>query len=243
MAEKSTYPYKIDPQWVDFTMRITPSALTNLVLSVAGVDAQLKGFGTDVLNRDNYSWVLLRMAIEYDRRPEQFTEITITTWVSDYQRMMSTRNFTLQDANGEEFGRVVTQWCMLDLGTRRPVDLTLPVVANTYGQFVVEVPSPCESPRRLGVVTPQSSEPHRVAYSDIDFNGHVNTLRYMDMMLDQLDIECFRQDRPMRIDLNFQRECRYGQTLMINHESREGEEFFEIASDGTAAVRGRLEWK
>lgn len=242
MAEKSTYSYMIDPQWVDFTMRISPSALTNLVLGVAGIDAQRKGFGTDTLNRDNFSWVLLRMAVEYDHRPEQYSEITITTWVSDYARMMSTRNFTLQDAQGRQIGRVVTQWCMIDLSTRRPVDLTTPKVADTYGKFVVESPSPCDAPRRLGVIESQRRTPHRVVYSDIDFNGHVNTLRYIDMMLDELDIELFRGERSMRLDLNFQHECRYGQTLEIGHENRDGVELFEISSEGVPAVRGRLEW-
>ena len=47
MAEKTHYAYRVDPQWVDFTMRASVAALTNAVLSVAGVDAQRKGFGTD----------------------------------------------------------------------------------------------------------------------------------------------------------------------------------------------------
>lgn len=242
MAEKSSYSYKIDPQWVDFTMRISPSALSNLVLGVAGIDAQRKGFGTDVLNRDNFSWVLLRMAIEYDSRPEQYSEITITTWVSDYARMMSTRNFTLQDSEGREIGRVVTQWCMIDLSTRRPVDLTTPAVAATYGHYVVDCPSPCEAPRRLGAIEPQTSRNHRVVYSDIDFNGHVNTLRYIDMMLDCLPLEEFRGERSMRLDLNFQHECRYGEELLIGHQHLEGEELFEISSEGRSAIRGRLRW-
>ena len=100
MAEKTHYAYRVDPQWVDFTQRASVAALTNAVLSVAGVDAQRKGFGTDTLNKENFSWVLLRMAVEFDHRPEQYTDFSITTWVSDYGRMMSTRNFTVQDNEG-----------------------------------------------------------------------------------------------------------------------------------------------
>lgn len=243
MAEKTTYEYEIDPQRVDYSMRITISSLTDLVLSVAGVDAQTKGFGTDVLNADDYSWVLLRMALEYDKRPLQFTRIRITTWVSDYGRMMSTRNFTLEDENGNEIGRVVTQWCMINLTTRRPVDLTTPAVAATYAQYVVDAPSPTEPPRRLGPVEVQTQTSHDVAYSDIDFNRHVNTLRYLDMMLDRLPIELFSQELPMRMDINFLHECRYGQTLAIGHEHSEGCDAFEISSDGSPAVRARLEWR
>lgn len=243
MAEKTTYTFRVDPQWVDFTMRASISALTNAVLGVAGTDAQRKGFGTDTLNKENYSWVLLRMAVEYDRRPEQYTDLRITTWVSDYGRMMSTRNFTLEDGEGREIGRVVTQWCMIDLTTRRPIDLTTPAVADTYGKFIVDCPSPTEPPRRLGAVEPTDRVERDVVYSDIDFNRHVNTLRYIDMMLDRLPIESFIEERPLRLDLNFLHECRYGQRLEIGHRRDEKCDLFEISSEGTAAVRARLEWR
>lgn len=243
MAEKTHYPHRVDPQWVDFTMRASIAALTNAVLSVAGRDAQIKGFGTDTLNKENFSWVLLRMAVEFDRRPEQYTDFTITTWVSDYGRMMSTRNFTVQDSEGREFGRVVTQWCMIDLTSRRPIDLTTPTIAENYGKYLVECPSPTEAPKRLGAIEPQTKVTRNVVYSDIDFNRHVNTLRYLEMMLDRLPIESFVEDRPLRLDVNFQHECRYGQELEIGHEHREDCDLFEIISNGTAAVRARLEWR
>ena len=59
------------------------------------------------------------MAIEIDDRPEQYSSYEIVTWVNEYNRMLSTRNFTLHDAAGREFGRAVTQWCIIDLGARK----------------------------------------------------------------------------------------------------------------------------
>ena len=102
MAEKTGYTYYADPQQVDFTLRMTVPALANEVLNTAGVDAQRKGFGIDKLNKENRSWVLSRMAIEIDDRPEQYTSYEIVTWVNEYNRMLSTRNFTLHDAAGRD---------------------------------------------------------------------------------------------------------------------------------------------
>ncbi|MEE1099063.1 MAG: thioesterase [Alistipes sp.] len=243
MAEKTSYVYEIDPQRVDYTMRATISSMTDLVLSVAGIDAQIKGFGTDVLNKEDYSWVLLRMAVEYDKLPMQFTKIRIYTWVNEYGRMMSTRNFTIEDMEGNELGRVVTQWCMINLTTRRPVDLSLPAIANTYGKYIVEESSPIDAPQRLGAIEADSEHAHKVVYSDIDFNRHVNTLRYIDMMLDVLPIEIFAQQRKVRMDINFQRECRYGQTLNIAHKKDGVCDLFDISADGASSVRARFEWR
>ena len=66
MAEKSRYNYRVEPQDVDFTLRATIPSLGGSILNTAGIDAHGKGFGVDALNADNHSWVLSRMAVEFD---------------------------------------------------------------------------------------------------------------------------------------------------------------------------------
>jgi len=124
MGEKSHYNYRVEPQDVDFTLRATIPSLGSAILNTAGIDAHGKGFGVDALNADNHSWVLSRMAVEFDCQPGQYTDYTIATWINEYGRVLSTRNFTLTDAAGNEFGAAVTQWAMIDLRSRfgaRPV--------------------------------------------------------------------------------------------------------------------------
>ena len=123
MAEKSVYRYRVEPEAVDFTMHATISALGAAVLNAAGVDAHGKGFGVDALTKHNCSWVLSRLALELDRRPAQYDDYRIATWISDYGRVLSTRNFVLEDAEGRTFGRAVSQWAMIDLDTRTALDL------------------------------------------------------------------------------------------------------------------------
>lgn len=116
-------------------------------------------------------------------------------------------------------------------------------MAATYGRYLVDAPSPADAPRRITGVAPQRERSHEVVYSDIDFNRHVNTLRYLDMMLDMLPIESFAGEQAVRMDINFQRECRYGQTLTIGHERRDACDLFEISAEGSPAVRAALEWR
>ena len=69
-------------------------------------------------------------------------------------------------------------------------------------------------------ITPQHVMEHRVVYSDIDFNRHVNTMRYINMMFDMLPIEQLTAIRPVRLDIHFMHECRYGQTLTVGYEQQ-----------------------
>lgn len=241
MAEKTHYPYRVEPQDVDFTLRATVASLGSAILNTAGIDAYGKGFGVDVLNAANHSWVLSRLAMEFDTRPEQYTDYTIATWISDYGRVLSTRNFTLTDAAGRQFGRAVSQWAMIDLRSRTAVDLSW--VGDAHADAIVAEPSPAERPRKIREVHPTRTSEHRVVYSDIDFNRHVNTMRYIEMMLDMLPVELLTLDAPLRLDIHFLHECRFGQTLRIGCEERERAVLFEIsADDGVAAVRAGVEW-
>ena len=242
MATKTAYPFRVEPQEVDFSLRITLVALGGNILNIAGIDAHTKGFGVDALNKDNFSWVLSRMAIEFDFQPVQYTDYTVATWISDYGRVLSTRNFTLTDAAGNEFGRAVTQWAMIDLRSRSALDLSW--VGDAHAAAIVDAPSPTDKPRKIRDVDPAQTAVHKVVYSDIDFNRHVNTMRYIEMMIDMLPLEMLMQEAPVRLDIHFLRECRYGQTLAVGYEQRGLTALFEIRSDaGTVAVRASIEWK
>lgn len=241
MAEKSVYTYRVEPQEVDFTLCATVPALGSAVLNTAGLDAHRKGFGVDALNRQNHSWVLSRMAFELDRRPGQYTDYRIATWISDYGRVLSTRNFTLADAAGEEFGRAVTQWAMLDLASRAAVDLS--GVGREHADAIVDAPSPAEKPRKILSVTPVATAEHRVAYSDIDFNRHMNTMRYIDLLFDAMPLDLLASQRAVRLDIHFLHECRYGQQLTVGWERQGDTWLFSIRNEEREAVRASVEWR
>ncbi len=242
MAIGTTYDFRVEPQDVDFTLRATITSMCNCVLNTAGVDAQSHGFGTDILMRSDRSWVLSRMALEFDILPEQYTKFTIRTWVNDCGRVLSVRNFVLSDDKGNVFGRVTTQWCMIDMVRRAPVDLS--EVVELHRMYISDEPAPCERPHKVLTVNPQHTTEHRIVYSDIDFNRHVNTMRYIDMMLDILPIEMLAEHRPLRLDVHFIKESRYGHTLTVGYEQKGDVSLFGIRSDdGEAVCRASIEWR
>lgn len=242
MAEKTVYHYSVDPQFVDFTLNATVSSIGDFILNTAGTDAQHKGFGVDVLSKTNRSWVLSRMAIEIDRRPSQYEEFDLRTWVNENSRVISTRNFELVDKSGNIFSRAVTQWCLIDFVKRVPVSLT--EIESLCTPFLCDAPSPCALPRKISSVEADTVSEHKVVYSDIDFNCHMNTMRYITRMIDMLPIDLLRENKPLRLDVHFMHECRLGQTLKVGYAQRDNISMFEVTSeDGTVACRATIEWK
>ncbi len=242
MSQKAVYNYEIGAEKVDFTLHATIEALCSDILNVAGNDAKRKGFSADTLMQSGRSWVLSRMAVELDRMPAQNEPYSIATWVYDNTRVLSTRNFELTDGNGTLFGRAVSQWCIIDFEKRMPVALS--EYADLFEGYIVDAPAPCEGPRKVRGIEPQVFRKHEVRYSDIDFNRHVNTMRYIRMMLNTLPIEYLTDNRPMRLDIHFAKECHLGEILTIGYEQRENTSLFEILNnDGVVACTAAIEWK
>ena len=239
MLSGNSFDFKVEPQDVDFALRARLAAMCGNILNIAGHDAHRNGFGTDAVMKQNNSWVLSRMAFEFDYLPKQYDDYRIRTWIVDSGRIISVRNFAISNAAGKLFGRVTSQWCMINLDTRRPCDLT-PVIERRR-QFVFDEPAPCEAPRKLAAIEAESTVEHRIVYSDIDFNRHVNTLRYIEMMVDTLPIELLAEPHAMRLDLHFVKESRYGQTLTIGTRHEADCWLFEIKdNDGAVICRAAL---
>ena len=81
-----------------------------------------------------------------------------------------------------------------------------------------------------------------MVYSDIDFNRHMNTMRYIDIMCDVMPIETLERMQSMRLDLNFMREARYGDVLTLRMDGDGSTREFEYRNgDGEALCRAAFE--
>lgn len=241
MAEITTYKNIVQPKSVDCTRRASISAIIGYMLDVAGEDAENKGFGITALDSASNTWVLSRLAVEVTAQPKQYEEIAISTWVNEFNRLSSTRNFRIH--RGEEcVAKGVSQWCMLNMESRQVVDMSL--LKDTYMQAMVDEPSPISAPARLRPITPAGSTSRPVVYSDIDFNRHVNTLRYIDLIFDNIPLELIEQNNGLRIDINFIAEARYGEVLTTGWSNEGNEWYFEISSSANKVLcRAKLEFK
>lgn len=238
----NSYDYRVETREVDLTQRICLRALIDQVLQTAGRDADRNGFGVHTLNQSNRSWVLSRLAFQALRLPGEGEHYSVQTWIEEVGRLMSIRNFVVRDSQGKEIGYGCSYWAMIDLESRQPVDLRTNV---DYSKVIVAEPIPIERPKRLGAVSsPTLSREHQVQYSDIDFNGHTNTLRYIDWMMNMLPLELLTQGNPPRLDISFTMETRYNDLLEVLMQQEQECFHFEIKNQaGRSTSRAQFAWE
>ena len=222
--------------------RMPLTLVTERVIEVSTEHANALGIGYAALITKNMGWVLSRLSIEMYRYPEINDHYTITTWIETYNRHFSERNLVMTAPDGSVFGYMRTVWVAMDFASRTIADLTS-FEKDAFPTADLECPI-APTPRMAPLGADAVEEAYTFRYCDIDFNRHVNTMRYIEMMIDMLPVELLMQETPVRFDIHFLRECRYGQTLSVGYEQRGRTALFEIRSDeGTPAVRASIEWK
>jgi acyl-ACP thioesterase len=241
MTVTGKYTFQLSPQDCDFREQVSLSALGDLILQAAGKSADENGFGMQRLNAENRTWVVSRMAIEMYRFPKWREWITIETWVEEVGRAATTRNFRIADNNGTVISGASTLWAMIDVSTRRAVDLK---TIDGLSAAASGIPSMVEKPKRLPSVEESMQKSHEVAYSDIDFNRHANSMKYVEWMLDCFSLEWHQEHAIKRCELNFIHEVFYGDNVDIFLKQQENLSFFEIKkTDGSGICRMKLEWQ
>ena len=150
--------------------------MTERIIDVATEHANSWGVGYARLILDNQAWVLSRVAIEMKRWPKVNETYTLSTWVEDYNRHFSERNIEVTDTDGNVIGHARTVWVVIDLTTRQSCDISsLDYIRNN----LCEKECPIAKHTRIRSVDAARTSEYTFQYSDIDFNQHVNSLRYI----------------------------------------------------------------
>lgn len=205
---KYNYEYEIKYQEVDGEKKLRLFNLENYLLEVAGKVADDLGFGIAKLHPMGLTWILTRLSVEMHELPTHCERVRFETWIESNAHMLSTRNFRIYTGN-KLIGQCKSVWAVLDLEKREIVNLfDDPMFENCIDGEVIEMPRV----RMTTIPEPTGCVPHKVVYSDIDYNGHCNSCRYLQTMVDAYLPDYYGQK--VRLDINYQKEAMLGEELL-----------------------------
>jgi acyl-ACP thioesterase len=193
------------------------------------------------MNNSHTAWVLSRLAIEIDEYPGMSEEITLYTWIEEAGRLFTNRCFELINAEGKTFGFARSIWAAIDMETRRPT----PLDVDALNVYKVDRPCPIEKPGKiLPIEQDTPGEPYKVKYSDLDVNGHLNSIKYMEHLLDMFDIGMYTKKKISRFEIAYLSEGRYDMPLTLHITETAPDKYSQaICHEGKAISRATVTWK
>lgn len=215
MQKIDSYSVHVEPFHVDFTGHIFLGVLGNHLLNAAGNHSQRRGWGIGSLNENHYTWVLSRLCIEMEEIPMQYEDIEIRTWVESVMRLFTNRNFSILRSDGTPCGYARSVWAMIDMETRKPCDL-LSLYDGDILRYVVEPEEnvcPIQGHGRLVFREARLARTLDTYYSDVDINGHINSIKYIEHILDLFPRERYERQMVRRLEIAYKAESYLGDRL------------------------------
>ncbi|MDE7166097.1 MAG: acyl-[acyl-carrier-protein] thioesterase [Bacteroidaceae bacterium] len=243
MEKIDSYPFYVEPFHVDMTGRMFLGILGNHLLNAAGNHSQRRGWGIGALNETRHTWVLSRLSVELEEMPRQYEHGTVETWVESVIKLFTNRNFAIRREDGTPYGYARSIWAMIDLETRKPCDLFSLYDGDILNYIVSEEENVCPiAPHgRFRFRDSRWVRTIETRYSDVDINGHINSIKYIEHILDLFPIECFRDRRLQRFEIAYKAESYFGDTLSFYTQPvDENETDVEVRKNVTTESEGEI---
>ncbi len=204
---KYSYEYEIKYQEVDGQKRLRLFNLENYLLEVAGTVADELGFGIATLHPIGLTWILTRLSVEMYELPTHCQKVRFETWIESNAHMLSTRDFRIYSGD-RLIGQCKSVWAVLDLKKREIVNIfDDPMFEGCVDGEVIEM----SRIRMTTIPEPTGCAKHKIVYSDIDYNGHCNSCRYLQAMTDAYLPAYY--GKKVRMDINYSKEAMMGDEL------------------------------
>lgn len=219
LSKIGRYEFVAEPFHCDFSKRLFLGHLGNHLLNAADFHSGERGFGMTYLNLQHKTWVLSRLAVEMDEMPQSYDRFYVETWVEGAMRYFTSRDFAITNADGKTYGYGRSIWALIDTDTRQPTDI-LSIKDGAITQYV-ETEKSCPMDKGSRVKMGQKAELVRTLdtyYHDVDVNGHVNSVKYIEHVLDLFPLDYYRTHKLRRFDIAYVAETYQGDQLHIYRE-------------------------
>lgn len=216
MVEKYNAIKRIPSFDVDMSGTMKPASFLNFAQEAANVHADVIGVGYDSMHITRKAWVLARMHVIFHKLPKWRDNVNIQSWHKGANGFQFFRDFVVFDKEGsEQLISATSTWLVIDIDTRRMSKFS---ELSDNGEHdikedVIAEPAP-------KVAMPRGVEPvhlmsHKVNYSDLDMNAHVNNVKYTEWAMNALELDVVNNRRLKELVINFNSEVMPGDTVEL----------------------------
>ncbi len=213
--ERGEYFFKVRSYECGANAESSLPSVCNYLQEAASLNAEELGFSKSNFDAmgENISWVLTRLAVKMFRYPAWEENISVVTFPRGGRKIVAWRDFEIKGSDGRTIGLATSEWMLIDLSTRKIVAIPQNVLdAAPKGLESVLGAEPFSARLRF----PEPAEnvlqaTFKAQHSQIDLNGHVNNVHYVEWLLEPL-----KAANPSSIELVFRSETLAGDEVAVS---------------------------
>ncbi len=232
LSKVGRYEFLAEPFHCDFSSHLFMGHLGNHLLNAADFHSNDRGYGMNYLMPRHKTWVLSRLAIEMQEMPKSYDKFFVETWVESAMKYFTSRDFKIcgkaADSSETEkvYGYGKSVWAMIDTDTRQPVDIF--DINDGLIREYIEADKTCPIAASSRVKMGKDAQLVRTIdtyYNDVDVNGHINSVKYIEHVLDLFDLDYYKTHFLQRFEIAYVAESHQGDQLRFYMEQPSESEY------------------
>lgn len=208
-----TYEYKIRYTDVGPDNKMTLKALVSTLQEAAISHSEEAEFGINNVEKTHLAWLLLNWKVQVISYPHTNDMLTIKTWPRIFDRLYSYRDFEVFDINNNLIAIASSKWFAIDTENKKIKKLT-PEITEAYGEVVSK--AVFETAFEEKIKPPEDGKlgfNYKIQRRDIDTNGHVNNLNYIDFALETLAEEIYNNTKFNNLEVIYKKEIKQNENI------------------------------
>lgn len=186
--------HKIGIDEVNKDLLITNRALIVAFQNTSSYQSDSINYGILYIPKTFLTWFVIDWKVEVLKRPKYGEEIIIKTWGRDVSKCFSYRDFEVY-VNDKLYVKATSKWILFNLKTKSYENISQELV-DLYGN---DDSKSVFGERKLDHMHPLDNYDNKVEISirksDLDFNGHVNNVKYFDYLTDYANAKEYNRFR------------------------------------------------
>ena len=182
--------------------------------------SDIAGYGINDMERTGISWVLLDWKIQVFKRPKYGQILDVSTWgrtiKGKTKKTYTYRDFEIYDEQKNLCVIGTSKWAIIDIKTGKLLKLEDEIM-DKYEIEEKDVFNIGELDRLKAPDNFSNEITYKVSRRDIDFNGHMHNLYYLDLAYEVLPEEIYEQRPYDNFRINYKREVKYGDIIKIKY--------------------------
>ena len=228
--------YLVSNNDVDTKYQLKVSAIFRFFQDVALLATEEAKVDSMSLSKKNIDWVITRMAVEIKRLPKCNELIYVHTYPGKDMAMLYPRYFYITDKEGNVLIRSSSIWALINNETRKVI-----VDRDVISKLPAESrEDQLPLPEKISVPEVENFLENRtIHYSDLDFNAHMNNVRYVELIMDVHESKFYQNNHPSFILLNYMKEIKEKETVSI-FTNASNPEIISVKSNDALAFLGKV---
>ena len=210
--------YKISLEDIGINNEATNKSLLTIMQDIACLHSASVGYGVLEVESKKRAWMLLDWKMKVIKRPKYNDDIKAETWSRKVERLYAYRDFQLKDKEENIIAIGTSRWILIDTDKRRPVRLTADISDLYESETDKKVFS--EEIEDIKCEDYLFKKDYSIQRRDIDINGHMNNLSYLDMSYEILPDDIYKNKVFDNIRIVYKKEILYGDKVECYYEEQ-----------------------